>query len=314
MSTSWVAGVVRAKALARRRLGAGGARAIASSRGLVEALAALTSTPYGHDVRSGQSLGQAQHAVGASLLWNMRVLAGWLPRAGADVVRLLAAGFEAANLDEHLMALEGRPADPPYRLGTLETSWSRLYPTTTLAEVGRVLGTSPWHVRGNWTPRELHLGLRLAWADSVVAGVPEAAGWARSGAALLVIREVVLEGRRLTEPVTRRACYVLGPEFVGALSGPSVDLVDLQADLPGGVGWMLDSVDQPRDLWRVEATWWHRVEQDGFALLRGSTYNRGPVVGALAVLAVDAWRVRAALEVAARGGAGPTLEAFDGVA
>lgn len=80
-----MAGVVRAKALAGRRLGAAGARAVAKSPGLGPALAALSSSPYGHDVRPGQSLGAAQHAVAASLLWNMRVLAGWLPRGRVDV-------------------------------------------------------------------------------------------------------------------------------------------------------------------------------------------------------------------------------------
>ena len=97
MSTSWVAGVVRAKALAGRRIGAGGVRALAGSPGVAQAVTALHLTPYGHDVRPGMGLAEAQHAVGASLLWNMRVLAGWLPRRGADVVRLLAAGFEVAT-------------------------------------------------------------------------------------------------------------------------------------------------------------------------------------------------------------------------
>jgi hypothetical protein len=295
-------------------------RAVATSPGLSQALTALASSSYGHDVRSGQSLGAAQHAVGASLLWNMRVLAGWLPRGHADVVRLFAAGFEAANIDEHLAALQhpstphGEPADPPYSLGMLDTSWSRLSSATTLTGIAEVLETSRWRLRGCTTPRELHLGLRLAWADAVVAGVPEAAGWARAGAALLVLKEVVLEGRRLTGPLALRASYVLGPTFVGALSGRSVDLAGVRADLPSGARWVLDGIDQIQDLWRGEAAWWHRVERDGFALLRGSAYDRGPVVGALAVLAVDAWRVRAALETAARGGAGPTLEAFDGVA
>ncbi len=320
MSSPWVAGVVRAKALARRRLGAAGVRAVATSPGLSQALTALASSSYGHDVRSGQSLGAAQHAVGASLLWNMRVLAGWLPRGHVDVVRLFAAGFEAANIDEHLSALQhpstphGEPADPPYTLGMLDTSWSRLSSTTTLTGIAEVLETSRWRLRGCTTPRELHLGLRLAWADAVVAGVPEAAGWARAGAALLVLKEVVLEGRRLTGPLALRASYVLGPTFVGALSGRPVDLAGVRAHLPSGARWVLDGIDQIQDLWRGEAAWWHRVERDGFALLRGSAYDRGPAVGALAVLAVDAWRVRAALETAARGGAGPTLEAFDGVA
>ena len=320
MSSSWVAGVVRAKALARRRLGAAGARAVATSPGLTEAVAVLASSSYGHDVRSGQSLGAAQHAVAASLLWNMRVLAGWLPRGHADVVRLFAAGFEVANLDEHLSRLQhlstpqGVPTDPPYSLGTLDTSWSRLSSTTALAGIAEVLETSRWQLRGCRTPRELALGLRLAWADAVVAGVPEAAGWARAGAALLVLKEVALEDRRLTEPLALRASYVLGPAFVGASSGRPVDMAGLRDDLPSGTRWVLDGIDQIQDLWRGEAAWWHRVEGDGFALLRGSGYDRKPVVGALAVLAVDAWRVRAALETAARGGAGPTLEAFDGVA
>ena len=320
MSSSWVAGVVRAKALARRRLGAAGARAVATSTGLSEALAALALSSYGHDVRSGQTLGAAQHAVGASLLWNMRVLAGWLPRGHVDAVRLFAAGFEVANLDEHLSTLQqlstpqGVPTDPPYSLGMLDTSWSRLSSMTALTGIAEVLETSRWQLRGCRTPRELALGLRLAWADAVVAGVPEAAGWARSGAALLVLKEVALEDRRLTEPLALRASYVLGPSFVGALSSRPGDLAGLRDDLPSGARWVLDGIDQIQDLWRGEAAWWDRVERDGFALLRGSGYDRKPVVGALAVLAVDAWRVRAALETAARGGAGPTLEAFDGVA
>lgn len=320
MSSSWVAGVVRAKALAGRRLGAAGARAVAKSPGLGPALAALSSSPYGHDVRPGQSLGAAQHAVAASLLWNMRVLAGWLPRGRVDVVRLLAAGYELANFDEHLWRLQhplaplSEPTSPTYSLGTLETSWSRLSSTTGLNGTAQVLETSRWQLRGCRTPREFHLGIRLAWADAVVSGLPEAAGWARAAAALLVLKEVLLEGRRLDEPLALRASYVLGPGFVGALAARPPGLAGLRDRLPSGARWVLDDLDQAHDLWRGEAAWWHRVERDGFALLRGSGYGRGPVVGALAVLAVDVWRVRAALETAARGGAGSTLEAFDGVA
>ena len=198
MSTSWVASVVRAKALAERRLGEGGARALAARPVLAEAVAALHSTPYGHDVRPGMSLAEAQHAVGATLLWNMRVLAGWLPRGGADVIRLLAAGFEVANLDEHLATLHGGAVDPSYQLGTLDTAWSRVSYATT-ARWGRrgarhlaVATARPRRSRGR-----CRSVLRLAWADAVVAGVPEAAGWARAAAVLLVLREVLLEGRRL---------------------------------------------------------------------------------------------------------------------
>ena len=51
-------------------------------------------------------------------------------------------------------------------------------------------------------------------------------------------------------------------------------------------------------------------------MLRRPVTGPDPVIGVIAVLAADAWRVRAALEVAARGGAGNhvALEAFDAAA
>ena len=75
---------------------------------------------------------------------------------------------------------------------------------------------------------------------------------------------------------------------------------------------MLADVAGPQDLWRAEAAWWRRVEREAFSLLRGSSFDVVPPVAALAVLAVDAWRVRAALETAA--GHHDDLELFDAVA
>jgi hypothetical protein len=75
---------------------------------------------------------------------------------------------------------------------------------------------------------------------------------------------------------------------------------------------VLDGIDEPADLWRAEAAWWKRVEDDGFALLHSRGSGPRPLLGAVAVLAVDAWRVCAALEVSDRGGA--PLEVFDAVA
>ncbi|MGN6577895.1 MAG: hypothetical protein ACTHKG_19655 [Nocardioides sp.] len=314
MSTSWVAGVVRAKALARRRVGAAGARSVAAKAGLADAVATLAGTPYGHDVQPGQSLEQAQHAAAATLLWNMRVLAGWLPWPGADVVRLLAAAFELANVDEHLALLDGDPPGPTYALGTLDTAWTRVAATTSLDAAASVLGTSPWRLREVRTRRDLVLGLRLAWADAVVAGIPQAAPWARAAAALVVLREVLLEQRPLPAVLQQRAGYVLGPAFVTALTGPSPDLAAVRRGLPGDATWVLDGVDDAGGLWRAEVAWWQRVERDGFGLLRGSGYDQGPGVGAAAVLGVDAWRVRAALETAARGGSGAEMEVFDALA
>lgn len=319
MTTSWVAGTVRAKTLARRRLGASGARRLATSPGLPDALASLGATPYAHDLGGGQTLAEAEHGVGATLLWHLRVLAGWLPAEGADVIRLLARGFEVANVDEHLQALRAQPAEPAYRLGALSTCWSRLAVTTSVVDLRRVLSTSPWGDPGTAEPWAVHVGMCLAWADRLVFRIPEAAAWARAAACLLVLRTTMLEGRRLPDPLAARASYVLGAAFMDAASGGSANLAGLAARLPAGARWALDGVAQPQDLWRAESNWWHRVERDGFGLLRRPSYDRSPVVGAVAVLAVDAWRVRAALEAAARGGAAGTgtlsvMEAFDGVA
>lgn len=316
MSTSWVAGTVRATALARRRLGAAGARELAATPNLEDALTLLASTPYGHDVRVTQTLAEAQKAVGDTLLWHLRVLSGWLPRGGAETVRLLAGGFEVANADEHVAGLGGRVAGPTFQLGMLETAWSRLRQARSLAEVQDVLVRSPWGDPGAATPWALHLGMRLAWADRVASGVPEAAGWARAAAAVLVLREPALGDRALPGPLAARATYLLGPDVVAALSGGAPSLARVAALLPADVRWVLEGVHRPEDLWLASVGWWRRVEQDAFGLLRRAGFDRAPVVGAAAVLAVDAWRVRAALEAAARtpSGGPAVLEAFDAVA
>ena len=63
------------------------------------------------------------------------------------------------------------------------------------------------------------------------------------------------------------------------------------------------------DLWRAETRWWARFERDGHALLSGARFGLGPALGAVAVLTGDARRVRAAIELASRGGR--PLEDFD---
>lgn len=316
MSTSWVAGAVRATALARRRLGAAGARELAAAPGLAEALTSLARTPYGHDVRVTDTLAAAQQAVGATLLWHLRVLSGWLPRGGAEAVRLLAGGFEVANADEHLAELTGRAAGPTYQLGMLETAWSRLRQTRSLGEVQDLLARSPWGDPGAATPWAVQVGMRLGWSDRVASGVPEASGWARAAAAVLVLRATALEGHALPGPLAVRASYLLGPDFVAATARAPVNLRGVASLLPGDVRWVLQDVDRPEDLWRASAGWWHRAEQDAFGLLRQAGFERAAVVGAAMLLTVDAWRVRAALEAAARGptGGSAVLEAFDAVA
>jgi hypothetical protein len=147
------------------------------------------------------------------------------------------------------------------------------------------------------------IGVRISAAARTAGAVPQAVSWAAGRLALLVARELFVHGRRLTEPSSRRAARVLGPEVLRAAV-----FADFRRQLPATARWAVDGIDKSADLWRAEARWWTRVEKDGSALLRGSRLDAAPVLGAVALLSTDAWRVRAALESAARGG---SLEAFD---
>jgi hypothetical protein len=301
----WVAGTVRARALARRRVGRGRARELAGlpPRAAVRALAQST---YGRYVLTDHSPTQAEYAVGEALLWNLRVLAGWLPGRGVQRLRLLAGWFEVANVDEHVRRLAGRPAAPAYHLGALSTAWPSLARAATLPELRRSLAASAWGDPGAATPRAVALGMRASWAARVAAAVPAARSWATGALALLTARETVLSGHGLDGPAARTAARLLGADALAARS-----VSHLAERLPGAGRWILADVRDAAGLWRAEARWWRRLDDDGFALLRRPQLSFDPVLGAVAVLAADAWRVRAALACAS--GHGRT-EAFDAVA
>lgn len=306
MTASWVSGVVRAKALGRRRLGRAGVRALAASASLQEAVATLADTPYGHDVRVGLDLAQAQRAVGDSVLWNLRVLAGWLPSSGAETLRVLAGWFEIANVDELLRELDGSPAEPPYRLGTLATAWPQLAGSTSAVDLRERLGRTPWGDPGGERRWDVQLGMRLVWAGRVAAWVPQAHPLAVGAAGLLLARETVGRGCRLPDALSGSAV-----RLVGRAAAEAGTLPELAAALPSSARWALDGVSEPADLWAAETRWWRRLEEQSFALARSGHFDAAPVLGAVGLLAVDGWRVRAALTLAGRDA---PAEVFDAVA
>jgi hypothetical protein len=233
----------------------------------------------------------------------MRVLAGWLPRGGARLLRPLASGFEIANVASRLpvrgdarAGSEG-PVWQPYRLGALETAWRSLERAVTPGELRAALAASPWGDPGAETPWALITSMRMAAARRTATIVPSARRWAQGRAALVTARERFVHRRPLPTPVRRNAQPLLGPRAVDAAS-----FADFRGHLPSTARWVLEDVEEPGDLWRAEARWWQVVHQDGSATLRDARYGSQTVVAAVAVLSVDAWRVRAALESAARGG------------
>ena len=306
MSVAWVAGSVRARALARRRIGAVASRRLAACASLEDALRLLLPTAYGREIHPGQTLMQAQHGVAAAILWDLRVLAGWLPQGGLPLLRTLAAWFEIANVDELLAGLGGRQPGELFTLGSLDTAWTRLRNASSRAAVQAALAASGWGDPGGDSLHAIRLGMRARWALRAGAFGDPLQTWAAAAAALLLAGERFGAGRRI-------APAVLVP--LGGLLGTAVEagtLEELAASLPARARWALTGVTSAGELWRAEAAWWARVERDAFTQLRTSTAGSAPVLGAAAVLAADAWRTRAALEIAARGGGGRGV--YDAVA
>ncbi|WIY00515.1 hypothetical protein QRX60_41730 [Amycolatopsis mongoliensis] len=307
MSVAWTASGVRARALLNRRVGAVGARALSTRATLADALATLEAGPYQREVRAGQSLEEAEHGVSATVLWHLRVLAGWLPRAGAEAMRLLAGWFEVANVLELLRSLHGAEAGPAYRLGTLATAWPRLSTAASAEQLRSLLAASPWGDPGTDTPWGTATAIRLGWATRLAAGIPQTRPWAAGGVALVVARDRYVLSRPVPEPAARRARAAFGVD-----ADTRIPFTAFAHALPNDARWALEDVERPEDLWRAEERWWARVERDALAALRRPRYGLAPAVGCVVLLAIDARRVRAALELAARGGR--PEEAFDALA
>jgi hypothetical protein len=307
MSAGWVAGSVRARAMARRRMGLEATRRLASCGSLNDALRMLADTHYGANIRPEQSVAVAQRKIADTLLWDLRVLAGWLPREGVRLLRTLGAWFEVANVDELLQVIAGRSADPEFRLGALATAWPRLRRAASIGELRAALAASAWQDPGGQTTDAVRMGMRAQWAARAAALDDPVRTWAAGAAALLVAGERFALGRAVHPADIGGALGLLGPQAPSAAA-----LDELTAGLPPRAKWVLAGITSPAELWRAEETWLARVERDGQRLLRTSSLDSDVVVGAVALMGCDAWRVRAALEIAARGGGPP--EAIDELA
>lgn len=307
LTPGWVAGSVRARHLLARRLGREQAWELAGAASLDDALARLSGSAYGRGVRPGLGLAAAQRGIAETVVWHVRVLAGWVPPPALEPMRALAAGFELANVEDRLAYLAGGELPTPLELGGLARAWPHLAAAQSVADLRAGLARSPWGDPGGDEPAVIGLGLRLAWARRVLGAVPEAAAWAAGGVALLLARELLLAGR------PAEALVALRPPGVGSRWPQADDLGSLRAALPTAAAWVLAGIEDPAELWRAEAGWWRRVQDDATRLARHAHLGRATVIGTVALLAVDGWRTSGALEVAARGGSGAAMEVFEEV-
>lgn len=297
MSSAWVAGGVRGRGIVRRCIGLEGARQLARLPSLAEALGALQPTAYGAFLRPGMSLGSAQHGVSATALWHLRILAGWGPPLGAEAIHVLAAGFEMANVSSRLASFSGASVEPPYELGSLAKAWPAASGAATPGALRKALASSPWGDPGSDELPLVRLALELGWARRLLA-VGAARDWAISAAAIVVARALGTGTLEAFGPsASRDAGGALGPDWRLARTP-----ADLARQVPRVLGELFSDVEGVEDLWRAEARWWARLASDGAALASLPPHDPSSALGAAALLLADAWRVRAALALAERGG------------
>ena len=229
------------------------------------------------------------------------------PPGGTPLIRAAAARFEADNIAALAAALEsGAPApEPVFDLGGLATAWPRLRSADSPGSLHAMLAASPWGDPG--PAGALPDTLTAVWLRRLSSAAAAARPWAVSAAALLAARRLLVD----RTPPGVRLVSLLRP-LIGTGWTEAGSLPDFVLALSPAAGQALAEVQDPQDLWQAEARLAARVESDGFSLLRAGLPGADVVLGAMAVLATDAWRVRAALAAAAAGAGGS--EVLDAVA
>ena len=306
MSAAWVAASVRARSMAQHLAGTGGGRRLAVQNTLAEALLLLADTAYADRLAHCTDLGVAERATRDTVLWQLRVLAGWMPAGGTRLARAAAGAYERDNVVALASQLDGHlEANDPFNLGALATSWPRLRAATSPEALAESLRLSPWGGMGAGGKASLRDVLTLVWLRRLAAVVPEAWPWAGACCALTAARIVLVEGAAPSPRILQLLRPVIGRTWETA-----GDLAQFRVALPSSVRPVLAGVEAPEELWRAEAGMRAAVEAEGFALLRRPRAGPEVVLGAIAVMAMDAWRVRAALAAAAAGtGSSEVLDA-----
>ncbi|QCO98242.1 hypothetical protein FCN77_11730 [Arthrobacter sp. 24S4-2] len=305
MKADWVAASVRARSMAQRRVGAAASREVAAQPSLDRALSSLQGSSYAERLAGAPGLAAAERALQETVLWQLRVLAGWLPASGTALARAAAGIFEIENVMALAHQLAGGAKTPePYHLGALATAWPRVRTAGSSEELATILRATAWGDVGAAGPGVLRDALTVAWVRRLAAVAPPARPWCSAVCVLTAARILTVDGVTPAAPVLRLLRPVIGRSWEAATS-----IAEFSSALPPSLRTVVRGISSPKELWRAEARVCGAVEKDGFHLLRGSKPGPDVVLGAIAVLSTDAWRVRAALTAA--GAAAGSSEVLD---
>lgn len=319
MTAGWVAASTRGRALLRRTLDTRDIAALATADSWDEARGLLASTGFGNDLASTADRSSARLAATRAMVWQLRVLAGWLPPASTGLARVFAAPVEIGEIERHLERLdraaseEGGNGDrrpETISLGSLGTSWPRLARTTSIDDVRRVLARSAWGDTGGDDRTTVLLGLRTAWYRRLVRQVPATAEWAHGATAVLVARERFVFERPIPDIAARTIDQLLGRAWREATS-----LSDLIHHLPRSAAWPFADGAQssePSALWSVELAVVRRATADATRVADSGRAGRHTVAAVMALLLLNLRQVHSAIEAAGR--VPVPAEVFDDVA
>ncbi|MEJ1230273.1 MAG: hypothetical protein WDM88_06140 [Galbitalea sp.] len=171
---------------------------------------------YGDRLRGVATLAAAQTAISATVLWRLRVLAGWMPAAGGTLARAMAAGFERQNIVAHAEQLRGgEPETAVFDLGTLATAWPQLRTTPRSRNLRACCAPpagGPRPRRGRGFPRGR---AHVLWLRRLAAAAPAARSWAAAACALLAARVTLVDRAEPSERLVALVRPLVGTTWTG---------------------------------------------------------------------------------------------------
>ena len=255
--------------MASHGCGAPGARALATGD-WADLVAGLAGSMYGAGLAPSANRAVVRGHCSEVVVWNLRVLAGWVPTGSLAMLRALVGEFEIDNIDAHLRHLESGSAPPPLELGALAIAWPRVQSCSTPDEVRDVLRFSSWGDPGGAdavSPRGRPSGVVGSTSPATRARC-RAMGAGRSSHRG---RPRALRVRSRAQHRSPHRRSTVSSVASGGRPRRSANSSTLSGLRPVGSSMEWTT---PNDLWHAEGAWWTRVEADATSMVDSARPDR----------------------------------------